>query len=60
MSNNNNGNTGLKIISFLFPIIGWVLYFVKKDENIEEAKAYSKCAWLGFGISFFIGFFSAF
>ncbi len=35
------------IISFLLPIIGWILYFVYEDKNIEAARTFSKFAWYG-------------
>lgn len=50
MSNSNSASTVLTVLSFFFPIVGWVLYFVKKDENLEVAKTYAKWAWIGFGI----------
>lgn len=49
-------SVALKVISILFPIIGWIMYFVFKDENIVKARDCSKFAWIGFGISFIIGF----
>lgn len=51
-------STGLKILSFLFPIVGWILYFVFKDENIVKAKDCAKFGWIGFAVSFAIGFIS--
>ncbi|MCQ2307704.1 MAG: hypothetical protein MJ000_09120 [Bacteroidales bacterium] len=47
---------GLKIISFLIPIVGWVCYFIIKDDNITKAKDCSKFAWIGFAVAFVLGF----
>lgn len=33
-------NTGLVILSVLLPIVGYVLYFVKKDSEPDSAKSY--------------------
>lgn len=38
---------GFVIISFLLPIVGWILYFVYEDKNIEAARTFSKFAWYG-------------
>jgi hypothetical protein len=43
---------GLGVLSFLVPIIGWILYFVHRDESPVKAKACSKWAWIGFGVNF--------
>jgi len=56
MSSSTGASTALKIISFLFPFVGWILYFVFKDENQEKASDCAKAAWIGFGVSFAIGF----
>lgn len=53
---NGGASVAFKVISILFPIIGWILYFVFKDENIIKAKDCAQYAWIGFGISFLIGF----
>lgn len=41
-----------KIISFLIPIVGWIMYFIFRSEDHEKAVACSNWAWIGFGISF--------
>lgn len=46
--------TWLKIVSFLFPIIGFVLYFVYKSENKKKASDCAKFAWIGFAVNFVI------
>lgn len=56
MSNSTGASTALKVISFLFPFVGWILYFVFKDENQVKASDCAKAAWIGFGVSFAIGF----
>jgi len=43
-------SVGLGILSFLFPIIGWILYFVHREKKPIKAKACSKWAWIGFGV----------
>lgn len=43
---NGRPSIGLRVISFLFPIIGWVLYFVVKSPT--KAKSYAKWGWIGF------------
>lgn len=41
MSEQNNTNVGLIILSVLIPLVGYILYFVKKDnEEPEVAKNY--------------------
>lgn len=47
-------NIGLIILSFICPLIGWILYFVNRDKSPEKASAYSLWAWIGFGFSFFL------
>lgn len=49
---NDEPSVGLGILSFLFPLIGWILYFVHRDKSPIKAKACSKWAWIGFGVSF--------
>ena len=49
-------NVGLNILSFILPIVGWILYFVFKAETPNKAKSCAKWAWIGFACSFVIGF----
>lgn len=51
-------SVGLKVLSVLIPLAGWIMYFIFKDENIVKAKDCAKFAWIGFGISFVLGFIS--
>lgn len=57
-SSTTGASTGLKIVSFLFPIIGWILYFIYKDEQPVKASECAKFAWIGFGVGFVLGFIS--
>ena len=56
MSNSNGAPFLLKLLCFFFPVIGWVLYFVFKDDNQAKASDCATAAWIGFGVSFAIGF----
>ena len=47
---------GWGILSFLFPIIGFILYFVWKDTANYKAKQAANIAWISVAISFVIGF----
>ena len=48
---------GWGILSFIFPIIGFILYFVWKDNENHKAKQAANIAWISIAISFAIGFF---
>lgn len=39
------------IVSFIFPIIGWILYFVLRNKWPQKAKACSKAAWISVAIN---------
>ncbi len=43
----NGASFGLKFISILFPIVGWVLYFVFKNDDSKKASDCAKFAWIG-------------
>ena len=47
---------GWAIVSLLFPIIGWILWGVWREEHPERASQAAKWAWAGFVINF-ISFF---
>lgn len=49
---------GWGILSFLIPIIGFILYFVWKDTYNYKAKQAANIAWTSIAISFVIGFIS--
>ena len=49
MSNQvDNPSTGLKVLSFLIPLVGLILFLTKKDSEPVSAKAYGKMALIGF------------
>lgn len=39
------------IVSLLFPIIGWILWGVWKDEHPQKASTAAKMAWIGFFVN---------
>lgn len=41
--------TGFKILSFCFPIVGGILYFVNKENKPKKAKSACHAALWGFG-----------
>lgn len=47
-------NVGLKILCFLIPIVGLILYIVEKEKNPGKANSAGKCALWGFAISILI------
>lgn len=47
-------SAGWGILAFLFPIVGWILYFAWKDERPNAASQVAKWAWIGFGTGFLI------
>lgn len=57
---NDKPSVGLNILSFLIPIVGWILYFVYRDDQPNKAAACSKWAWISVGISVGIRIISAF
>lgn len=50
----DRANVGLVIVSVLFPIVGLILFFVKKNETPKAAKAYIIAAAIAFGVSLLI------
>jgi len=46
----DNLGIGLKIVSVIFPIVGAILYFVKKKDEPVAAKQACTMALIGFGI----------
>lgn len=57
--NNNNPNDtsspiGWCILAFLFPIVGWILYFVWRGEKPKKAGAVCTWAWIGFAANILI------
>ena len=48
------GSTGLKVLSFLLPLVGLILFLVKMDSDRPAAKAYGLWALAGFILGIFI------
>lgn len=48
--NNEDLETWLKVVSFCFPIVGAVLYFVNKDKAPKKAQTACYAALIGFGV----------
>lgn len=44
----------LSVISFLIPIVGWVLWFVYKDNRPDSASSAATLAWIGFFVNLII------
>ena len=57
-ANEETIGVGWGIMSFLFPIVGFILYFVWKDTNPCKAKQAANIAWTSIVISIAIGFIS--
>lgn len=53
--NEPNPSAWWGVLGFFLPIIGWILYFVFKNEYPKRAHRCAVSAWWGFGISFVIG-----
>ena len=43
-------DTGMNVLSFFFPYIGWILYFIYREQTPIKAKACAKNGWIGFAI----------
>ncbi|WP_295216675.1 hypothetical protein [Ruminococcus sp.] len=50
----DRANVGLVIVSVLFPIVGLILFFVKKKETPKAAKAYIIAAAISFVVCLLI------
>ena len=48
---NDESSVGLNILSFLFPIVGFILFFAMKAKTPYKAKACGKWGLIGFGVS---------
>ena len=46
--NDQQTSAGLVVLSFIFPFVGWILYFVKNDDNPSAARLYGICGIAGF------------
>lgn len=49
---------GWGILSFIFPILGFILYFIWNDHQPYKAKQAANIAWISIAINFVIGFIS--
>lgn len=47
-------SAGLAIVSFMFPIVGWVLWAVWHKETPRRARTASFCGWGGFAVGIII------
>lgn len=47
-------STGRNVLAFFIPIVGWIMYFAKRDETPVMAKEILKWSWIGFAVNFFI------
>lgn len=51
----DKAQTGLKVLCFFLPIVGLILYLVKKDETPNAAKSYGIAAIIGFAVGVVAG-----
>ena len=49
-ANGEGASTGMKILSFLIPLVGLILFIVDKDKNPPAAKDELMWAGIGFGV----------
>ena len=47
---------GWAILAFLIPLVGWIFYFVWKDETPRRASQVATWAWVGFGVNLIVTF----
>ena len=50
MPTNGGASTGMKVLSFLFPIVGLILFLMDRDKKPTAAKDELKWAGIGFGV----------
>lgn len=53
-NSNDVPNGGLNVLSFIFPLVGWILWGVYKGSSPVKAGACSKWAWIGFAANIII------
>ncbi len=41
----------MAVVSFLFPLVGWITWGMKKNTEPEEAAKCAKWAWIGFAVN---------
>lgn len=56
MSNSNKPNGLVVVLSVLIPLIGYILYFVKKDDQPDAAKSYLWAALGGSAVGLLLNF----
>lgn len=49
---NDTPNAGLNVLSFFFPLVGWILWGVNHQTKPNSARACAKWAWIGFAVAF--------
>lgn len=52
----DKASTGLNVAAFIFPFVGLVLYFVKKEKYPIQAKGILKWTLIGIGVWFVFNF----
>lgn len=57
-NNDEDLGFGLSILSFLFPVVGWILWGVWRKEHPKKAHNAALIAWISFGLNFIIGILS--
>lgn len=51
VSDDNPSPWGWCILSFLIPLVGWILYFCWRSSNPKKASAVCTWAWIGFVVN---------
>lgn len=49
---NDTPHAGLNVLSFFFPLVGWILWGVNLRTKPNTARACAKWAWIGFAVAF--------
>ncbi len=49
---NDKLDTGMAVICFIVPLLGWILWAVWKQEYPHKASSSAKWAWIGFAVQF--------
>jgi len=53
-SEDNSSPIGWCILSFLIPLVGWILYFCWKGTKPKKASAVCTWAWIGFALNIIV------
>lgn len=51
---NDRPSFGLALLSFAFPLVGWIMYFIFKSDKPKMAKQALNSAWFGVFCSIFL------